>query len=560
MKKIGIVLLIILALTIYGCGKEERTLEKYAQLIEKENAERVALIYFDKDDIPELIFITNGEYRLFSYDGTRVNEIVMPKAEIIANVYGMRHEVEDAEKPVLYWFEYVPYQGLMRVHTGGEDGRSDYYLRYADGGLSLELKAASKDYEWHTFDVENEISNDEFGEKLSGLGYDKLIPCGDFYEDVEDAYENIAKVSDTRQIWNEFVTGKRDAVEYVEAIGDIHEEGFVTRSFDEIYKDITCEEEWWGKEEYIDFDNDGQDELVLHGYAGSRMFFDVIEETVYVLLRTGSTTDNAAVSQMHEENVIVRTDLLHAGRELYRIMKYDACGCLVDYYTFSASYEGENYTENDLFMYNDRMISMEEYNTLVDSIQEYADETKDEVETEPLQEEPSHNLKDVDWEAFQAQLSAEDAETLQKYLPVLTGGEFTWIERHRDPDNADVYLHKPRQAVIQDIHLDYDQPDTSVSTIAFADVFQSGTQDVVLYLYNIGGHYLILHEENGIIYGIDCPVRWFQGLQEDGMYCSSGGAGDQRFYRMTFANGDYKVYEELADTNMQNDVKWYSPF
>ena len=39
MKKIGIVLLIILALTIYGCGKEERTLEKYAQLIEKENAQ-----------------------------------------------------------------------------------------------------------------------------------------------------------------------------------------------------------------------------------------------------------------------------------------------------------------------------------------------------------------------------------------------------------------------------------------------------------------------------------------------------------------------------------------
>ena len=187
-------------------------------------------------------------------------------------------------------------------------------------------------------------------------------------------------------------------------------------------------------------------------------------------------------------------------------------------------------------------------------------ESKAKAETEPWQEEPSHNLKDVDWEAFQAQLSAEDAETLQKYLPVLTGGEFTWIERHRDPDNADVYLHKPRQAVIQDIHLDYDQPDTSVSTIAFADVFQSGTQDVVLYLYNIGGHYLILHEENGIIYGIDYPVRWFQGLQEDGLYCNSGGAGDQRFYRMTFANGDYTEHEELADTNMQNDVKWYSPF
>ena len=131
------------------------------------------------------------------------------------------------------------------------------------------------------------------------------------------------------------------------------------------------------KGEIIDFDNDGQDELVLHGYAGSRMFFDVIGETVYVLLQTGSTTDNASVSQMHEENVIVRTDLLHAGRELYRIMKYDACGCLVNYFTLSASYEGEDYTESDLFMYNDRVISMEEYNALVDSIQEYVDETEE---------------------------------------------------------------------------------------------------------------------------------------------------------------------------------------
>lgn len=203
-------------------------------------------------------------------------------------------------------------------------------------------------------------------------------------------------------------------------------------------------------------------------------------------------------------------------------------------------------------------------------------------------EELSNNLKDIDWEAFQTQLSDEDSETLQKYLPVLTGSEFTWIERHRDPDNADAYLHKPHQAVIQDIHLDCDQPDTHVSTIAFADVFQSGTQDVILYLYNMGGHYLILHEENGIIYGIDYPARWFQGLQEDGLYCSSGGASYQRFYRMTFTNGDYsehlicildegefytgdekqgttheeawELFDAWFDTNMQNDVKWHSPF
>ena len=187
-------------------------------------------------------------------------------------------------------------------------------------------------------------------------------------------------------------------------------------------------------------------------------------------------------------------------------------------------------------------------------------EIKTEVETEPRQAEPSHNLKNIDWATFQTRLSDKEIETLQKYLPVLTGGEFTWIERHPDPDNVDAYLHKPRQAVISDLHIEYEQVDTLVNSIAFADVFQNGTQDVILYLYNIGGHYLILHEENGIIYGIDYPVRWFQGLQEDGLYCSSGGAGNQKFYRMTFENGDYTEHEELSDANMQNDVDWYDPF
>lgn len=202
-----------------------------------------------------------------------------------------------------------------------------------------------------------------------------------------------------------------------------------------------------------------------------------------------------------------------------------------------------------------------------------------------LYEEPKPYLKDINWEKFQNKLPKQEAETLQKYLPVLKGGEFTWLYRSFASDDEP---HEPRQAVIQDV-VDIGEPqEVMVDSIYFADVFQSGTQDIILFFPNIGHHYLILHEEDGIIYGIDFPVRWFQELQEDGLYCGSGGASYQRYFRMTFADGDFTVhhiatiddcifylgdvkqgatdeeswelYLKWYEENTQNTVKGYNPF
>jgi len=390
MKKIELILCVFFCITLCACCKvnknitddnnrtevvesyeEEYTeiLEKYDELIQKIDAKRISFIYLDSDNIPELLVLKNGQYKLYTFDGVEVVEIVVSGTDIVMDAYGPRHEVEDFGKVVPYWFEYVPYQGLLRVHMEDEGKRIDYYLRYENKSLEPEFKVESRDYSWHIYDGDMIISIEEFEQRLEELGYDKLIPCGYMYKDTKDAIINIEKTSDTRKVLAQFVSGEKDAVEYVEEIKDTPEEGYITKSFEEIYKDITCDEEWWGKNEYIDFDNDGQDELILHGYAGSRMFFDVIGETVYILLRTDSTTDSASVFRMYDETVIQRSDLLHAGREMYRVMEYDACGCLVKYFTLSVSYEGDTYMENDLFMYNDRMISMDEYETLVNSME-----------------------------------------------------------------------------------------------------------------------------------------------------------------------------------------------
>lgn len=341
----------------------------YSDFSVKENAKRMALIYFDEDSMPELLLLKDGEYRLYSYNGSEVKQITFEDETITANAYGFRHDFEYPEGLTFYWFEYVPYRGLLRVHESNEEERYDHYLKYADGTLIKELTAKSKDYNWYTYDEEKEISNEEFTSQLSNLGYYELVPCAYLYEDVMTAYENIERVSDSSKVLEDFVSGEIDAICAVEEINDIPENGFLMRSFDDLYEEITSGEEDWGSLEYVDYDNDGEEELILHGYAGSCSFLDVIGNSVYYLLKTSSTTDYGHVAEIDKKRVIERSDLSHVGRKYYWIMEYDSCGCLVDWFCLHVGYEGKKYSPEDVFWYRDKEISMEEFEAIVDSIQ-----------------------------------------------------------------------------------------------------------------------------------------------------------------------------------------------
>lgn len=384
-KKIGF-LWICLCLSLCGCQREtgenesvsrEETadeegqifLDKYNEVIVQEDAKRAALIYLDEDSVPELLILKNGEYKLYSFDGSEVRALVLSDGEIKANAYGPVHDFEESEYQTFYWFEYVPYEGLIRVHSGQNQERHDYYLKYADGLFSIELETKSVDFAWYTYDGEKEITNEEFLSSLSALGYGKLIPCSYLYEDVTTAYKNISAVpADTQRVLEDFVSGKTDALDYVVEIGDIPEDGFVMRSYEDFYDDITGGEDEWGSVEYIDFDNDGDRELILHGYTGACLFFDVTGDRVYKVLRTGSTTDVASVVEIEGRKAIQRTDLTHGGRKSYRIMKFDSCCCLIDWFHLYAEYEGTDYTEEDRFTYRNREISMEEYEAILEGL------------------------------------------------------------------------------------------------------------------------------------------------------------------------------------------------
>ena len=351
--------------------QEETTfLDKYTDFFVSENVKRAALIYLDGDSIPELLVLKNGEYILHSFDGSEVKVIAMPGTKIKANAYGMQYNFEDSEFQTFYWFEYAPYKGLIRVHSGTEEERHDYYLKYTNGMFSIELEVRSDSSNtWYTYDSEGEIANEEFLNQLSDLGYDELVPCSYLYENITAAYENIDVTSDTQTVLDNFVNGEVNALDYVEKISDIPKDAFVMRSYEDFYDDITAGEgDIWGEEEYIDFDNDGEDELIIHGYAGACLFFDVIGDTVYKVLRTGGTADVAYVTVFKEKRVVARTDLTHGGRLSYRIMEFDPCGCLIDWFHLYADFEGARYSEEDKFTYRNHEISMEEFEEIMNSI------------------------------------------------------------------------------------------------------------------------------------------------------------------------------------------------
>lgn len=45
--------------------------------------------------------------------------------------------------------------------------------------------------------------------------------------------------------------------------------------------------------------------------------------------------------------MVVRTDLTYGGRQYYRVMTYDGCGSLTDWFRLCAEYEGAEYGAGD---------------------------------------------------------------------------------------------------------------------------------------------------------------------------------------------------------------------
>ena len=184
--------------------------------------------------------------------------------------------------------------------------------------------------------------------------------------------------------------------------------------------------------------------------------------------------------------------------------------------------------------------------------------------------EPARYFYEMDWKNVSAKISAEENETLQKYLPVLNGEPFTWIYRSAKAEAPDTYIHDKKEVTIREMLADQldvhglKEVEPLLDSFYFADVFQCGGRDMVLCLRNMAYEWLILHEEDGVIYGIDMPIRCFSQVYENGLYMGSNSASDHSYHKMKFVDGDYiiedvsRVYMDklIIDGKEKSDVEY----
>ena len=173
-------------------------------------------------------------------------------------------------------------------------------------------------------------------------------------------------------------------------------------------------------------------------------------------------------------------------------------------------------------------------------------------------------------------------------LPVLTGEEtFRWVagpyDGHPDGDwepfDADMAAVYDRFWGHDDVE---DPPGTlTLDRLAVADIVGDAEPELVLLFQDRAYNYLVFHREDGVIYGTSFYIRWFESLQETGIYMGSGGADVSYYHQLFFHDGrfwDEQLGEKIGDNcelngrevseaefdawyaaNMTSDVTWYSP-
>lgn len=207
----------------------------------------------------------------------------------------------------------------------------------------------------------------------------------------------------------------------------------------------------------------------------------------------------------------------------------------------------------------------------------------------PQAREPAGNLlPDLDISAVSAAMPEEERAAFEMYLPVLRGEEtFRWVAGPYDgyPDYDWEPFDADMAAVLEKLSIGEPPEALTLDRLAVQDIDGDGGAELVLLFQDGAYNYLVLHWEEGTVYGTSLYVRWFEGLQTNGVYTGAGGAGYSTYYQISFQNGifeqrelgrkiddAYVCYRELdgrevtAETfdawyaeNMVGDVTWYAP-
>ena len=69
-------------------------LDAYNQVFAGMQGGRAALIYLDRDCVPELLILKDGEYQMYFFDGSAAKRVPLPDEGMRANAYGTRYAIE----------------------------------------------------------------------------------------------------------------------------------------------------------------------------------------------------------------------------------------------------------------------------------------------------------------------------------------------------------------------------------------------------------------------------------------------------------------------------------
>lgn len=150
---------------------------------------------------------------------------------------------------------------------------------------------------------------------------------------------------------------------------------------------------------------------------------------------------------------------------------------------------------------------------------------------------PSNNLTD------------NEQPTLSEFLPILAEGKkFKSVHMPYGGETANSFEEKSLAEILQDIDPDYSS-DKIVQSLAFCDVTGDGQTDIAVLLDHPAGFYCLLCKDGNDFYGVYMPVRWFEGLRENGVFFGSGGAETAAYERLRFEDGIFST-EILGRTDM----------
>lgn len=208
-------------------------------------------------------------------------------------------------------------------------------------------------------------------------------------------------------------------------------------------------------------------------------------------------------------------------------------------------------------------------------------------------------LEQVNWEAYQYQMTAENYQTLEKYLPVLNGqASFVWTRQEdstdskkASPKNTSITMDKFQESLKERSGKDSDSDDFLLESISLCDLTGDGTMELVLYFPYKDGNYLILRREGEIYYGTDVTYYHLMDLQKNGVFIDCGDDarenyiyGTGSYFQMTFEKGvfgrkllgvleekkgklfidgkrvDENTYEDWQEDMMTGGIKEYIPW